>query len=493
MSLAAASAPSGRLPAAAVATLAAHQRRVGAGPHAEANVARLADGGTWAVVAGQQPGLLGGPLLSLYKAVGAITRARALSASTGRTVVPVFWVASEDHDVAEIDRAVVIDAAGEPRALSLGLRSDRRSVSDKRPSSAEVDSLLSELRAALPATVRGAAAVELVRPLGEIELGAWFATILARILGDTGLVFVEPAHLAPHSGETFGLLLDEAERIEAALKSEGDARRARGEAAPLERVEHSTALFLRKGPGWPRERVTVRYDDVRLRGEPAAFDRRGLGVRLRGSPELASGDVVGRVFVQNALLPVAEIVGGPTELAYLAQVRAAARALGREFPGLVARPAAVVIDEKASAALATFGLTAEDVAGGVGLPHVADAGPDALSVGLDELARSAAALRARALLERGSDGGPSAVARELDAVRESLERAARRRADEREATLGRGRARFERLTHLLRPLGESQERVLSPISCIARHGVEAVREAALSLEPGAPIQTLVLT
>ena len=71
--------------------------------------------------------------------------------------------------------------------------------------------------------------------------------------------------------------------------------------------------------------------------------------------------------------------------------------------------------------------------------------------------------------------------RDLDAVRGDLEKALRRRTDEREATAGRGRARFERLVTALRPLSEPQERVLSAISLIARHSLPPVREGLFAL------------
>ncbi|HQY65627.1 MAG TPA: bacillithiol biosynthesis BshC, partial [Polyangiaceae bacterium] len=109
--------------------LSAKQRALGAGPRAEANALALASGAL-VVATGQQPGLFGGPLLAAHKAMGAVALAHAEAARLGRPVVPVFWVASEDHDAVEVDRAVVMDVAGAPRAISLGLVPDGRSVRD---------------------------------------------------------------------------------------------------------------------------------------------------------------------------------------------------------------------------------------------------------------------------------------------------------------------------------------------------------------------------
>lgn len=479
----AAAAPTGRLPSDAVAHLAAYQRRVGAGDRAESNVALLSTEGTLAVATGQQPGLFGGPLLTLHKAATAVARADALARATGRPVVPVFWIASEDHDVAEIDRAVVLDAAGVPRALSLGLVPDRKSAADARLEPAALARLMAELAAALPATDRAAEAVALARPPAEADLGSWFATILARVLGDSGLVFVEPYQLAPYAGDVYAMLLERAETIEAGVRAEGVARRARGEAAPLERAAGTAPLFLRDAPRGVRGRVTLDGNSVRVRDRVSTLDRRLLMAVLRQEPELASGDVVGRVFVQNALLPVVEIVAGPTELAYLTQVGAGARAVERPFPVLVPRASALWLDGKSVESLKAFGFDAVAVAEGRTVPPAAtsDAGPDALSEELDGLLRRATEVRDAAVSALGADGGSSVVARDLEAVRGGIERARAHRRDEREALLGRGKARYERLVNALRPIGEPQERVLSPLSLIARHGVGALGDGLNSL------------
>ena len=69
------------------------------------------------VVAGQQPGLFGGPLYTLYKALTAISLARKMEAASGRPVVPIFWVASDDHDFEEVRRTWLIDGMSEPERI----------------------------------------------------------------------------------------------------------------------------------------------------------------------------------------------------------------------------------------------------------------------------------------------------------------------------------------------------------------------------------------
>src|SRR5438132_13189582 len=80
---------------------------------------RLAAGEVLAVTTGQQPGLFTGPLYTVYKALSAIAFARKLERERGVPVVPVFWVAGDDHDFAEANHAWVLGRDGEPVKIVL--------------------------------------------------------------------------------------------------------------------------------------------------------------------------------------------------------------------------------------------------------------------------------------------------------------------------------------------------------------------------------------
>src|SRR5204863_8040962 len=120
----------------------------------------------------------------------------------------------------------------------------------------------------------------------------------------------------------------DAEKIARAVAEAGERQKAAGLPAPLAPPAGAAPLFLRDAERGPRRRVTLDGSRVSLRGEAAPFDRAELERRVAEHPALASADAIGRLFVQDALLPVVALVGGPTELAYWAQVRAAALACG---------------------------------------------------------------------------------------------------------------------------------------------------------------------
>ncbi len=85
------------------AALADYNRSVGAGPETLDNIRLLERPDAAVVIGGQQAGILTGPLYTVYKAITLIRLSRRLSSELGSPIVPVFWVASEDHDFAEID------------------------------------------------------------------------------------------------------------------------------------------------------------------------------------------------------------------------------------------------------------------------------------------------------------------------------------------------------------------------------------------------------
>src|SRR6266436_5317581 len=80
---------------------------------------RLAAGEVLAVTTGQQPGLFTGPLYTVYKALSAIAVARRLERERRVPVVPVFWVAGDDHDFQEANHATFLNTAGEPLTVVL--------------------------------------------------------------------------------------------------------------------------------------------------------------------------------------------------------------------------------------------------------------------------------------------------------------------------------------------------------------------------------------
>ena len=126
--------------------------RFSAGRAAMANIERISDPRSLVVIGGQQAGLFGGPLLTANKAMTVISLARRLEDQLRVPVIPVFWIASEDSDLAEVDRASILDRDGQLRELKLpGDENTRLPVSLIRFEDS-LNGLLDELSDTLPET-----------------------------------------------------------------------------------------------------------------------------------------------------------------------------------------------------------------------------------------------------------------------------------------------------------------------------------------------------
>ena len=420
------------------AALAAYQRTLDADAAAVAAAERLADPDAAVIVTGQQPGLLGGPWLTLHKAFSAIAWAERLAAESGRPVIPVFWVASEDHDLDEVNRVDLLDAKDEPVRLSLPREPDGTMLSHVDPGAA-ADDLLRDAEAALPPSEFRDAVMGGLRAALAPSLGTWFARILARRLSARGLVIVEP-------------------------------RLVRTAAAAVLRTERENpgaiAAAVLPGPVTPAAPPFFLVRDGR-RARPAG------AAELPDDPEAVSFDVVTRVLAQNVVFPVAGHVVGPSEAVYCAQFAPAHALFGVPAPPLIPRASLTLVEGKVEKALAAFGRTVEDVvAGGEAALAPEDLRPEEFDRALTRLTelleegfpdlRSEAGKVDETLL-RKAEGAEremfSALDRLRDHARKAMERVTGQDAERRRKVLA----------HLL-PGGMPQDRGLSPLPFLCRHG-----------------------
>jgi uncharacterized protein YllA (UPF0747 family) len=437
--------------AALVAAMESHLRSLDA-PAASVDAARrLAHPRAVIVIAGQQPAPLGGPLLSFAKALGVIALAARLEARTGTPVVPVWWVASEDHDRAEAG-TVVVEGGLHGRDLMGADDGSRRMLSRVAARSAGAPSGLPVAEGAGGFADAWAPVTFLARD-GE-SVGSETARLFLELLGPRGLVVVEPSTIHPFARAVFERDVMEPAVLAAAVREGNAAVRAAGFEAVL------------ADPVGP---LHFRIDDegARTRGGGMESDLAQIGERL-------SADVSLRVLSQNAALPVAVQVAGPTEAEYLAALRPAHRALGLFHPAIAARPGVTILEPRVEAALQEFGVSLEDLylRGAVAL----DGSPAAVEDPLASLADAQlTALTAAA-------GDPqvlnAAVRRRLAAAAKALEdlgASVRRAAEERRGVGERAR---RRVLDALLPDGVPQERRWALPPWLLRHGPDLLRTMA---------------
>ncbi|MBT9259402.1 MAG: bacillithiol biosynthesis cysteine-adding enzyme BshC [Clostridiales bacterium] len=304
-----------------------YQRDVGAGQRAREAARSLADPKTLVVVTGQQIGLFTGPAYTVYKALTAVLWARRLEESLQRPVVPVFWVATEDHDYREATRVMAFhpEKGMEPFGLPPGPLLRSVGLLPIPPSAeVEVDRFLRSV------PHEGDWLENLLRETlsRSRNLGQWFARQMAQLFADEPLVFLDPMdpELRSLAAPALSYLMEGWARVRSGLLETTEEIRQRGETPQLSIDPESLQLF-RYHQG---KRLLLLQD-----GEEAVTRNGNWRVPLKALPEIIAREpekfspaAALRPLVQDYLLPTLAQVAGPGELRYLPQLEGAYKAAG---------------------------------------------------------------------------------------------------------------------------------------------------------------------
>ncbi len=258
---------------------------------------RLAQDGTVCVVTGQQLGFMGGPTYTFLKAISCLLLAREIGA------IPLFWVATEDHDIAEIDHAVQVDPRGNLEVFRLPFPESGKSVEDL--------ALGRDHHQVIAAYWRALGMEESPEARVSAESTSYSAAmmqLLVHAFRGTGLVFVEPHLLRPLAQDVFLREVDDEVILGKALQH-GSSRSPE----PLLHLKAGPNLFY-KDDSARRQRITSDTDGYRMGS--AKWTREQLRQRIIDTPERFSSNVASRPVVQSALFPAVAYVGGPHELQY---------------------------------------------------------------------------------------------------------------------------------------------------------------------------------
>ena len=426
---------------------------------ADERLRRVIAAGGVVVTTGQQPGLFGGPIYTLSKAVSALAFADALEAATGVPTVAVFWAATDDADFAEASSVAVARRGG----LDV-----LRSVDAPPPGTPMSLAPLGDLRdqverlAAACGSTADVRALDFVRDAyaagSRATVGGAFVQLMRSLLEPLGMPVLDASHeaVAAASAPVLSRALGSAGDVERALASRSAEVRSGGFQPQVEDVKGLALVFAREG---------------RIKRRLAVGEAAPNAVPL-------SPNVLLRPIVEREILPTVAYMAGPGELAYFAQVSVVAHTLQLGVPLALPRWSCTVIEPEIQRLLDRLGTSIEELSDPAALES------RLARTALDEDARNALArfraslaalpeslaTTAEALdLERAVQGAAGAMLHRADRLERRLLSAVKRR----ETALMTDAAT---LRAALRPRGELQERMLNPVPMLTRQGLSLLED-----------------
>jgi len=338
-------------------------RSWGASDKTLANLDRLRKGAA-AVLTGQQVGLFGGPTFALYKALSAVKLAQEASAA-GVDTVPIFWLATYDHDLAEVNHISIPSGEGTLETLASASKDVPGAPVSSVRFGDEINSVVDRATKLLGDNEASQALRECYRP-GE-SLGSAFARLFTRIFADWGVILIDPSDpaLARVAQPIYRAAIESSGKLSAALLNRGKALDSAGYHQQVKVTESSVLLFTTRAGARMSisRRALVGSTEFVIDGIEAAekVSESDLLDEIDAHPERFSPNVLLRPIVEDYLLPTLAYTGGAAEAAYYAQAGVVYETLSGRVTPILPRFSATIAELKVQRLLEKHDLDIKDV------------------------------------------------------------------------------------------------------------------------------------
>jgi bacillithiol synthase len=450
-----------------------------AGEKTMANIHLLGEADCLAVVSGQQAGLFGGPLYTIYKALSAVKLAECMT-QRGVKAAPVFWIATEDHDFPEVAKAEFInrDCALSSVSVPLEMHADGlpvgRVILDE-----SINASVQGLLEALPQSEFSADLEKLLRDAyqpGRRYADA-FARVMTRLAGEHGLILLDPldSQLKQLAAPLYAEAARRAHEIAIAIVNRSRELEAAGYHAQVVASENSFPLFWHDDAG--ARHALTRTDSGKYQTKAGGYEHTAdeLADWCLREPERFSPNVTLRAVVQDFLLPTVAYYGGAAEIAYFAQTSEVYRLLDRPVTPILPRASMTMVEkhtwrvlERYHIGLTDFFAGLDHVVARVVAEHLGKETSEAFDRTTKTLNRELDALNEHLrsvdpTLAQAVETGRRKINYQVDGLRSRFQR----------AQMGRDEAlhrQLQRAFDLLYPGKTLQERRINISSLLARHG-----------------------
>ncbi|ABO66353.1 Conserved hypothetical protein [Geobacillus thermodenitrificans NG80-2] len=474
--------------------LQAYHRRFSASAATMNNIDKLRDENSVVIVGGQQAGLLTGPLYTIYKIITIIRLAKEQEQKLGVPVVPLFWIAGEDHDIAEVDHVYVVEDGEVKKVVYPHKLKEKQMAADVPLDRQLADAWIERVVKTYGETdVTNELLSFLAACLDDSHTFVdFFAAIVLRLFADDGLVVLNAgdASVRPLERRFFAALIDRHRDVTSAVLAQQEALRALGYAPLIEIAPNAANLFYYDG----RERSLLHYDEesglFRNKTGSVALTKQQLLELAEAKPACLSNNVVTRPLMQEYLLPTLAFIAGPGEIAYWAELKEVFALFGMEMPPVVPRLQATLVSRSLQTDLVDIGLEAADVLSGrleavkqQWLKATAEAPlTEAFAKAKADIEAAHRPLRELGVaIDRGLEGlvakNAAIIQAQIEFLQQTLERAllSKHEVEWR---------KFWRVETSLRPNGAPQERVWNVFYYVNRYGFDFVEKLSAISNPG---------
>lgn len=463
----------------------------GASANTLKNLDRLRNGAS-AIVTGQQVGLFGGPMFAIYKALTAVKLAEEATAA-GVDAVPIFWLATYDHDLAEVNHVALPGAEGTLQTLA----TPSHDVAGAPVSAVRLGDEIAPLVEQASSLLGDSEATQFLRESyrsGE-TLGTAFARLFTKLFADWGVIVLDASDGELHriAEPIYRAAVERSDELSTALVARGAEVERAGYHQQVKVSESSVLLFtLHHGArsAIHRRRQNGKSDDEFVFGDesPEKISRSELLERIGSNPEHFSPNVLLRPAIEDYLLPTLCYTGGAAETAYFAQAGVVyERLLGRVTP-IVPRYSATIVEPKMQRLLEKHSVTVTDVFAGyeplrqkIAAKHM----PEALQAAFDTTRKSldlnlGSIKEKLTALDRTLADAAETSASKIQHQLEKLYSQAARAEAQKGALVAR---HAEILSQALYPDKGLQERGIGGIYFIARYGRDLLQQIHATMRP----------
>lgn len=345
-----------------VKVLTTYMRKFGISKKSSEHLEELKDNGV-VVIGGQQAGILTGPMYSIHKAISVITLAKQQREKLGVPVIPVFWIAGEDHDIDEINHVYIERSRKLQKFVYPQKTKIKKMASETTFDKPLMVNYLTEIFQSLPETLYTKELFSKV--VHHLEDNSTYTDFFSALMNDffqeEGLLIIDAAYepLRKLESEYFQLFVEKSKELaEIVFEKEKEFENV-GFGTPIQTKESAAHLFYVESG----ERCLLeRQDDMFVHeAKGLSFTKDELLQIATNHPEKLSNNVVTRPIMQEMVFPVLSFIGGPGEIAYWGTLKTAFELFQMKMPVIMPRLSVSVVNTKTQTLLEKFSFTIQNV------------------------------------------------------------------------------------------------------------------------------------